>query len=34
MGRKDSPIKDLGLVLTSRFQDEYKYYSRLVNKDF
>jgi len=34
MGRKDSPTKDLGLVLTSRFQDEYKYYNRLVNKDF
>lgn len=34
MGRKDSPSKDLGLVLPSRFQDEYKYYNRLVNKDF
>jgi hypothetical protein len=32
MKRKDSPSKDLGIVLTSRFQDEYKYYSRLVNK--
>jgi hypothetical protein len=34
MGRKDSPSKDLGIVLPSRFQDEYKYYNRLVNKDF
>lgn len=34
MGRKDSPSKDLGIVLTSRFQDEYKHYNRLVNKDF
>jgi hypothetical protein len=34
MKRKDSPSKDLGIVLTSRFQDEYKYYSRLANKDF
>jgi hypothetical protein len=34
MGRKDSPSKDLGIVLTSRFQDEYKYYNRLVNKDY
>jgi hypothetical protein len=32
MGRKDSPSKDLGIVLTSRFQDEYKHYNRLVNK--
>ena len=34
MRRKDSPSKDLGIVLTSRFQDEYKHYNRLVNKDF
>lgn len=34
MGKKDSPSKDLGIVLTSRFQDEYKHYNRLVNKDF
>lgn len=34
MGRKDSPSKDLGIVLTSRFQDEYKHYNCLVNKDF
>ncbi len=34
MNRKDSPSKDLGIVLTSRFQDEYKHYNRLVNKDF
>jgi len=34
MGRKDSPSKDLGIVLPSRFQDEYKHYNRLVNKDF
>jgi hypothetical protein len=34
MGRKDSPSKDLGIVLTSRFQDEYKHYNRLVNKEF
>lgn len=34
MQRKDSPSKDLGIVLYSRFQDEYKYYNRLVNKDF
>jgi hypothetical protein len=34
MNRKDSPSKDLGIVLTSRFQDEYRYYNRLINKDF
>jgi len=34
MHRKDSPTNHLGLVLTSRFQDEYKYYNLLVNKDF
>lgn len=34
MGRKDSASKDLGIVLTSRFQDEYEHYNRLVNKDF
>lgn len=34
MKRKDSPSKDLGIVLTSRFQDEYKYYNLLVNKEF
>lgn len=32
MGRKDSPTKDLGLVLISRFRDEYEYYYTLVTK--
>lgn len=31
MSRSDSPSKDLGLVLISRFQDEYNYYKSLVN---
>lgn len=31
MSRKDSPSKDLGLVLISRFQDEYNYYKSLLN---
>ena len=34
MQRRDSPSKDLGIVLTIRFEDEYDYYHRLVNKDF
>jgi hypothetical protein len=34
IGDKYSPSRNLALVITSRFQDEYKYYSRLVNKDF
>lgn len=32
LSRRDSPSKDLGLVLPSRFLDEYKYYNGLVNK--
>lgn len=31
---KHSPSRNLALVITSRFQDVYEYYSRLVNKDF
>jgi hypothetical protein len=34
IGGKYSTTRNLALVITSRFQDEYKYYSRLVNKDF
>lgn len=34
IGDKYSPLRNLALVITSRFQDEYKYYSHLVNKDF
>jgi hypothetical protein len=34
IGGKYSPTRNLQIVITSRFQDEYKYYSRLVNKDF
>lgn len=30
MSRKDSPSKDLGLVLISRFQDEYDYYTKMI----
>lgn len=31
---KYSPTRNLNLVITSRFQDEFNYYSRLVNKNF
>jgi hypothetical protein len=31
---KHSPLRNLVLVITSRFQDEYMYYSHLVNKEF
>jgi|LakMenE18May11ns_1017448.scaffolds.fasta_scaffold9684910_2 hypothetical protein len=34
IGEKYSPLRNLTIVITSRFQDEYKYYSHLVNKDF
>lgn len=34
IGEKYSPSRNLALVITSRFQDEYKYYSHLVNKNF
>jgi hypothetical protein len=30
MSRKDSPSKDLGLVLISRFRDEYNYYRKMI----
>jgi hypothetical protein len=32
IGGKYSPTRNLELVITSRFQDEYKHYSSLVNK--
>jgi hypothetical protein len=34
IGDKYSPYRNLALVITSRFQDEYKHYNRLVNKEF
>lgn len=34
IGGKHSPSRNLALVITSRFQDEYQYYNHLVNKDF
>ena len=34
IGDKYSPFRNLALVITSRFRDEYEYYSHLVNKDF
>ena len=34
IGGKYSPTRNLQIVITSRFQDEYNYYNRLVNKDF
>jgi hypothetical protein len=34
IGGKHSPTRNLQLVITSRFQEEYNYYSKVVNKDF
>lgn len=31
---KYSPLRNLALVITSRFRDEYMYYSRLINREF
>jgi hypothetical protein len=34
IGGKYSPTRNLQLVITSRFQEEYQYYNKIINKDF